>query len=100
MTFKSFDEFYPYYLEQHKTPANKVMHFIAGTFFIFCATSSLVMEKWLLIPVIILVSYLFAWVGHFVFEKNRPATFGHPFYSLRGEFKMYLELLTGKRKFL
>jgi hypothetical protein len=42
------------------------------------------------------IGYGFAWIGHFIFEKNRPATFKYPLYSLMGDFKMFWDVVTGK----
>ena len=96
---KSFDEFYLYYLEQHKNFYNRVMHFIAGCIFLSFTPFCILNGYFLRIPLVILVSYAFAWTGHYVFEKNKPATFGHPLYSIRGEFRMFFELLSSKRPF-
>lgn len=98
MGFKTFAEFYPYYLNEHSNITCRKLHFIgtAGVFsllLLFFFTGKLGL-LWFL-PV---VGYGFAWVGHFVFEKNRPATFKHPFYSLLGDFKMFWDILTGHVK--
>lgn len=95
----SFEEFYPFYLREHSNRMCKIMHF-TGTLFVVAilvnavATGSLY-QLWFL-PVF---GYGFAWIGHFVFEKNRPATFKAPFYSLRGDFTMFWHLLTGRLAF-
>ncbi len=97
--FKNFSEFYPFYLNEHKTKMCKIVHFI-GTLGIFSliATVASTQNLFLLwfVPV---TGYGFAWIGHFVFEKNRPATFKYPFYSLMGDFVMFWHLLTGKLSF-
>jgi hypothetical protein len=96
MTFKSFSDFYPYYLREHSNIMCRKLHFIgtAGVIallILFFFTGTLMLLA--LIPVI---GYGFAWVGHFGFEKNRPATFKHPFYSLMGDFRMFWDILTGQ----
>jgi hypothetical protein len=97
--FRSFAEFYPFYLSEHRHPVSRVLHFI-GT---WCAVACLVALavsgefEWLLAA--LLSGYFFAWLGHFRFERNRPATFRYPFYSLAGDFRMWWELNLGKLKF-
>lgn len=96
MEFKSFTEFYPFYLSEHKNLTCRQLHFygtsgvIALLLLFFFTGNPLTL---LALPV---VGYGFAWVGHFVFEKNRPATFKHPFYSLMGDFRMFWDILAGK----
>ena len=98
-TFKSFREFYPYYLEEHATPACRRLHFIGTTLVLLVVASSVWRREplWLLLAPV--VGYGFAWVGHFVFEKNRPATFTHPVYSLVGDFVMWKDMLVGRIRF-
>lgn len=96
MEFKSFSEFYPYYLKEHANLTCRKLHFV-GT----CGVIALLLLFFFTGNLMILVAlpfvgYGFAWVGHFGFEKNRPATFKHPFYSLLGDFRMFWDILTGK----
>jgi hypothetical protein len=96
MEFKSFREFYPFYLREHSNLICRRLHFI-GT----CGVISLLLLFFftghlITIGLIPIVGYGFAWFGHFVYEKNKPATFKHPFYSFLGDFKMFWEILTGK----
>jgi hypothetical protein len=95
----SFKEFYPYYLKEHSNSTCRVLHFI-GTWLVLVviAYSGFKTDaRWLLlVPV---VGYGFAWVGHFFFEKNKPATFKYPLYSLAGDWVMWKDLLTGREKF-
>lgn len=94
--FKSFAEFFPYYLHEHSNALNRRLHFIGTTGTNLVALSALATgNPWLLflMPV---CGYGFAWVGHFIIEKNRPATFKHPLWSLMGDYKMYGMMLTGK----
>jgi len=97
--FTSFREFYPYYLSEHSNRICRRLHFIGST----CALASFVAlaltrNPWWLLAAL-LSGYAFAWVGHFVFEKNRPATFRHPFYSFVGDWVMYGEMLRGRLAF-
>jgi hypothetical protein len=94
--FNSFSQFYPYYLGEHENRICRRLHFAGSTLVILTIVTVLVtgQPRWLwLAPV---VGYGFAWVGHFFFEKNRPATFKHPFYSLCGDWVMYAQILRGK----
>jgi len=94
--FASFAEFYPYYLSEHRHPACRRLHFVGTTLaaaFVIAALAS-ADGSWLAAAFV--AGYGFAWIGHFAFEKNRPATFSHPFYSLAGDFVMWKDILTGR----
>jgi hypothetical protein len=96
--FESFSEFYPFYLDEHRNVTCRRLHFV-GTFLVIALLFWTVWSNepvWLLL--VPLVGYGFAWVGHFVFEKNRPATFQYPLYSLLGDFVMFRDILTGRIK--
>ncbi|MBH85646.1 MAG: hypothetical protein CL604_08860 [Alteromonadaceae bacterium] len=97
--FNSFAEFYPYYLEEHRDPTCRRLHFVGSALVLLVIAVAFISGKWgylLLLPVI---GYGFAWVGHFFFEKNRPATFKHPLYSLLGDWVMFRDMLTGRIRF-
>ena len=96
---KTFKDFYPFYLLEHMHPICRLLHFI-GTFgVITLILISIVFSNkvWMYAP---LCGYFFAWIGHFVFEKNRPATFKYPIYSMIGDFLMFYHLLIRKEKFI
>jgi len=97
--YKTLKEFYPHYLEEHRHPISRVLHFV-GTGLLFVILGASVFSGnyiWLIsIP---LVGYGFAWMGHFFFEKNKPATFQYPLFSLASDFILFFELLVGKEKF-
>lgn len=97
--FRSLAEFYPYYLNEHRHPVSRVLHY-TGTWgsLVFLAASFVTGEPWWLAASVV-SGYAFAWVGHFRFERNLPATFRHPFYSLASDFRMWWELNLGKLKF-
>ncbi len=94
--FERFADFYPFYLSQHANRSSRRLHFIGTSGVIAC----LAMLAWSGNPTWLLYSLLcgygFAWVGHFFFEKNRPATFKYPFYSLLGDFVMYRDIWVGR----
>ncbi len=96
--FRSFRECYPYYLGEHRHPVCRRLHLLGSTLVLAVVLVAILTADWrwlLLAPV---VGYGFAWIGHFVFEKNRPATFRHPLYSLLGDWVMYWQVLTGRRR--
>lgn len=97
--FNTFSEFYPFYLSEHKTKACKILHFIGTSFSLFFLMTALFFQIWFFIFVALLFGYGFAWIGHFVFEKNRPASFKYPLYSFAGDWFMYWQLLSGKLSF-
>ncbi|HEY1697213.1 MAG TPA: DUF962 domain-containing protein [Polyangiaceae bacterium] len=93
---ETFEDFWPHYVHAHRNPVNRALHY-AGTTAVLgtVATAAVTLNPlWLLASPV--VGYGPAWVGHFVFERNKPATFEHPLWSLRGDFKMYLLALRGK----
>ncbi len=97
--FNTFAEFYPYYLSEHANSTCRRLHFIGTTLVIFILTMTIAKGAWLLLLALPLAGYSFAWVGHFFFEKNRPATFQHPLYSLLGDFVMYRDMILGRVAF-
>jgi hypothetical protein len=97
-TFASFADFYPYYLGEHSNRACRLLHFIGTTLVIACLAMLVATARPQYLLYAVLCGYGFAWIGHFVFEKNRPATFKHPLYSLMGDFVMYKDIWTGKIK--
>ncbi len=97
--FDRFADFYPSYLQEHRDSTCRRLHFIGTSLVILILAFAVLCASWTLLWVLPLAGYTFAWVGHFFFEKNRPATFKHPFYSLLGDFVMYKDMLRGKVPF-
>ena len=92
----SYREFWPYYVDQHRRPGTRLLHFIGTTAVIACVLLAILLANpWYLLlgPV---VAYGPAWIGHFFVERNRPATFRHPFWSLVGDFHMYGLMWAGR----
>lgn len=94
--YTTFWDFYPYYLTEHARPINRAMHFIGTSLVIICAVLAFIWEKPVLFALIPVCGYGFAWFGHFILEKNRPATFKYPFYSLGSDFVMFYHIVTGQ----
>ncbi len=94
--FESFRDFYPYYLAEHSNSTCRRLHFVGTSLVIALVAWVIGSGSWLLLIALPVAGYSFAWIGHFFFEKNRPATFRHPLYSLFGDFVMYRDMLVGK----
>ncbi|TCB33925.1 DUF962 domain-containing protein [Acinetobacter sp. ANC 4910] len=93
---KTLKEFYPFYLSQHTDPTCRRLHFVGTTCVIGIAATAAMKKNAKLLWALPIVGYGFAWVGHFFFEHNKPATFKQPFFSLICDFKMYKDILVGK----
>jgi len=96
--YRSFAAFYPFYLTEHVHPVSRRLHVIGTSLVVVCLALG-VLRDWRFFPAAPVIGYGFAWVGHFVFEKNRPATFKYPLYSLMGDFRLWFETVTGRRRF-
>ncbi|WP_456272253.1 Mpo1-like protein [Bacillus sp. AK031] len=96
MDFKNYEEYWPFYLSQHSKSSTRAWHFVGTSFvFVFILLAVVTLNFWflLLAPV---VAYAFAWISHFFIEGNKPATFGHPVWSLRADFRMNRLILFGQ----
>jgi len=96
--YRTFAAFYPFYLTEHVNRTSRRLH-VVGTTLVIAALVCGFLVDWRFFVAAPFVGYGFAWVGHFVFEKNRPATFKYPLYSLAGDFRLWFEVVTGKRSF-
>ena len=94
--FHSFAEFYPFYLSEHRHPISRRMHFAGTLLVVACVALAILTANFWWLAAVPVFGYGFAWIGHFFFERNRPATFSHPFYSLAGDWAMFRDILTGK----
>src|SRR5438105_6318612 len=95
MSIQSFDDFWPYYVRAHSRGRTRVLHAIGSIAAVVMLGISFAISLWFLIAVP-LIGYAFAWYAHFFVEKNKPATFGHPFYSLAADYRMLFLMMAGK----
>ena len=96
--YRTYEEFWPFYVAQHRATSTRWLHF-TGTTLVLCALVAgfVVAPLWFLAAPFF--GYGFAWLGHFAFEHNRPATFTYPFYSFLGDWVMWKDMLAGRIKF-
>lgn len=95
-SFSSFKEFYPFYLDEHKHPINKLLHVIGSASVLALIGWAITKQDYILLYWLPVIGYGFAWIGHFFFEKNKPATFKYPLYSFIGDWVMFKDVLTGR----
>lgn len=93
---RSFSEFWPYYLQEHSKPRTRMLHYVGTSLVVGIALYALLTGRMLWLLAIPVAGYGFAWVAHFAVERNRPATFTYPLWSLAADFKMWWLWLTGK----
>jgi len=98
-TFSRFADFYPFYLSQHADRTCRRLHFIGTSLGLLAFLHALSTLDFWWVPAGFAIGYAFAWVGHYFFEKNRPATFTHPLYSFMGDWVMWKDMLIGRVKF-
>ena len=97
--YRTFADFYPYYLQEHSNRTSRRLHFIGSSLGLLIAAYAVFTATWWLIAVAFVQGYAFAWVGHFFFEHNKPATFKYPWKSYMGDWEMWWQTLTGKIAF-
>ena len=97
--YATFTDFYPFYLSEHSNRACRRLHFVGTSIGLACLVTAFATQNfwWLLAGLV--SGYAFAWVGHYFFEHNRPATFSYPFYSFLGDWVMWKDMLSGRIKF-
>ena len=94
--YRTFREFYPFYLSEHRDPVCRRLHFVGSALVLVAIAAAIVTgNPWWLVAAPV-AGYGFAWIGHFFFEKNRPATFTYPLYSFIGDWVMFAEIVRGK----
>ncbi len=94
--YSTLDEFWPFYVSEHLNPTNRKLHFWGTTAGLVLGLEAINAFSAGLVAAALVVAYGCAWIGHFVFEKNRPATFKYPLLSFRADFRMYALIATGR----
>lgn len=95
-TIKTYSEFWPYYLREHAKPATRGWHYVGTTIAIAVLIGVIVSGRWVLLPLVLVSGYFFAWLSHGLIEKNKPATFTYPLWSLMSDFRMLYCFVTGQ----
>lgn len=95
MDIKTFAEFWPYYVRAHSQPRTRVLHAIGSILALGMIVLGIAVNAWYFLGAP-LIGYAFAWYAHFFVEHNKPATFGHPFYSLAADYVMLWKIVTGR----
>ncbi len=94
--YRSFAAFWPFYLREHSKPRTRALHYIGTSLVVAIAIFAFATGRWGWLLVLPLAGYFFAWLAHFTVEKNRPATFTYPLWSLAADFRMWALFLTGR----
>ena len=94
--YTTFAEFWPFYLREHSKPRTRALHYIGTSLVVALAVVALVTANWWLLVALPIAGNFIAWIAHFGVEKNRPATFTYPTWSLKADFKMWWLWLTGR----
>jgi hypothetical protein len=92
----TFEEFWPYYLAEHSRPVTRALHLLATLAWMALLVAAIVARTWWLLLLMPVAAYGLAWFSHFFLERNRPATFKHPLYSLLADHKMALYMVSGR----
>lgn len=98
-TFSNFSEFYPFYLSEHSDVTCRRLHYLGSFLVVMVLTGAVLTQHYVLLIALPFIGYGFAWIGHFFFERNRPATFQYPAYSFLGDWVMLKDMLTGRIRF-
>jgi hypothetical protein len=94
--FASYRDFFPYYVAMHSQVLTRRLHFIGTVAGLVLTVTGLLTGRRRLLPALPLLGYGFAWPSHWLIEGNNPASFGHPLWSLRGDFEMIAMMLHGR----
>lgn len=94
--YTTFSQFWPFYLREHSKPVTRGLHYVGTSLVVLIAIGSALTANWWLFIALPVAGYFFAWVAHFGVEKNRPATFTYPLWSLAADFRMWWLWLTGR----
>lgn len=92
----SYQAFWPYYLSQHRRPLTRALHYLGTSLGMATLIAAVASRELLLAPVAVVVGYGPAWLGHVAIERNRPATFRYPLWSLISDFRMLARWASGR----
>jgi hypothetical protein len=96
--FSNFSEFYPYYLNEHRHPLCRALHYTGSSLVLGILLVALLTQYWSALWLVPFMGYGCAWLGHLLFEHNKPATFKYPIYSLAADWVMFKDFVTGQLK--
>ena len=96
--FRTFADFYPFYLGEHSNPMCRRLHFVGTSIAAVLLIAAAITQRSWLVAAAVLEGYAFAWVGHYFFEHNRPATFRYPLFSLMGDWRLWYDILRGRQQ--
>ncbi len=89
-------EFWPFYLGEHRRPGTRALHYLGTGLGIALLIAAAITADWRLVPAAFIAGYLFAWIGHAAIERNRPATFAYPLWSLVSDLRMFMLFASGR----
>ena len=95
MEIQSFRDFWPHYVRAHSNARTRILHAVGSTLALACLALGITASPWFFLAAPV-IGYAFAWYAHFFVEHNKPATFGHPFYSLAADYVMVAKMLAGR----
>ena len=94
--YKTYEEFWPYYLSEHSKAATRGWHYVGTALGLAILAYALATQNWWLILAALVSGYFFAWISHGFIEKNKPATFTYPLWSFISDFRMFFYFITGR----
>jgi hypothetical protein len=93
---QSFEEFWPFYVREHRLPSTRIMHFVGTSLGMILVAGAIAMQFWWLLAAAPIFGYGMAWISHFGIEKNKPASFKYPLWSFIADMKLWALMLTGR----